>query len=35
MLEEDFEGRVVPFDEGAAQSAGRIETQARNVYAIE
>ena len=24
MLEEDFEGRVVPFDEAAAQSAGQI-----------
>jgi predicted nucleic acid-binding protein len=29
MLEEDFEGRVVAFDEGAAQSAGRIAAEQR------
>jgi len=31
MLEEDFEGRVVPFDEGAAQSAGRIAAERRRL----
>jgi len=29
MLEEDFEGRVVPFDDAAAQSAGRIAAERR------
>lgn len=29
MLEEDFEGRVVPFDEAAAQFAGRIAAERR------
>lgn len=28
-LEEDFEGRVVPFDEAAAQAAGRIAAERR------
>lgn len=28
-LEEDFEGRVVPFDEAAAQSAGQIAAERR------
>lgn len=31
MLEEDFEGRVVPFDEGAAQSAVRIAAERRRL----
>jgi len=31
MLEEDFEGRVVPFDEAAAQSAGRIAAERRRL----
>lgn len=31
MLEEDFEGRVVPFDEGAAQAAGRIAAERRRL----
>ena len=30
-LEEDFEGRVVPFDEAAAQSAGRIAADRRRL----
>ena len=29
MLEEDFEGRIVPFDEAAAQAAGRIAADRR------
>ena len=29
MLEEDFEGRIVPFDEAAAQFAGRIAAERR------
>ncbi|HJQ37842.1 MAG TPA: type II toxin-antitoxin system VapC family toxin [Thermoanaerobaculia bacterium] len=29
MLEEDFEGRIVPFDEIAAQEAGRIAAERR------
>lgn len=29
MLEEDFEGRVLPFDAAAAQSAGRIAAERR------
>ena len=29
MLEEDFEGRVVPFDEAAAEAAGRIAAERR------
>lgn len=29
MMEEDFEGRVVPFDEGAAQAAGQIAAERR------
>ncbi len=28
-LEEDFEGRVLPFDQAAAQAAGRIATEQR------
>lgn len=28
-LEEDFEGRVLPFDQGAAQAAGRIAAERR------
>jgi toxin FitB len=31
MLEEDFEGRIVPFDEAAAQAAGRIAAERRRV----
>ncbi len=31
VIEEDFEGRVVPFDEGAAQSAGRIAAERRRL----
>lgn len=31
MLEEDFEGRVVSFDEAAAQSAGRIAAERRQL----
>lgn len=31
VLEEDFEGRVVPFDEGAGQSAGRIAAEQRRL----
>ena len=30
-LEDDFEGRVVPFDEAAAQSAGRIAAERRRL----
>lgn len=30
-LEEDFEGRVVPFDESAAQAAARIAAERRRV----
>ncbi len=30
-LEEDFEGRVVPFDEAAAQCAGRIAAERRRL----
>ncbi|HEV7237619.1 MAG TPA: type II toxin-antitoxin system VapC family toxin [Thermoanaerobaculia bacterium] len=30
-LEEDFEGRVVPFDESAAHSAGRIAAEQRRL----
>jgi len=30
-LEEDFEGRVVPFDEAAAQSAGQIAAERRRL----
>ena len=30
-LEEDFEGRVLPFDEAAAQSAGRIAAERRRL----
>ncbi len=29
MIEEDFEGRVVPFDESAAHAAGRIAAERR------
>jgi predicted nucleic acid-binding protein len=31
ILEEDFEGRVVPFDEGAANAAGRIAAERRRL----
>lgn len=31
MLEEDFEGRIVPFDDAAAQSAGRIAADGRRL----
>jgi predicted nucleic acid-binding protein len=31
VLEEDFEGRVVPFDEAAAQSSGRIAAERRRL----
>jgi len=30
-LEEDFEGRIVPFDEGAAHAAGRIAAEQRRL----
>lgn len=30
-LEEDFEGRVLPFDQSAAQAAGRISAERRRV----
>lgn len=30
-LEEDFEGRIIPFDEAAAQSAGRIAADRRRL----
>lgn len=30
-LEEDFEGRIVPFDEAAAQAAGRIAAARRRI----